>query len=70
MQYIEKNFMEVDYNTLVQNHVYYNMLSQKNHLNEVVVQWLRIWFFNVEVRSSIPHIYNLGYFDYLGDLIK
>jgi hypothetical protein len=42
MQYIEKNFMEVDYNTLVQNHVYYNMLSQKNHLNEVVVQWLRI----------------------------
>jgi len=70
MQYVEIFFMKVDYNTLVQNHVYYNMLSEKNHLIEVVMQWLRTWLFNVEVRSSIPHTYNLGYFDYSCDLIK
>jgi hypothetical protein len=29
MQYVEKTFMEVDYNMLVQNHVHYNMLSKK-----------------------------------------
>ncbi len=26
--------------------------------------------FNVEVRISSPHSYNLGYLGYLGDLIK
>jgi hypothetical protein len=31
MQYLEKKIMEVDYNMLVQNHVYYNMLSKDNH---------------------------------------
>jgi hypothetical protein len=36
----------------------------------VVVQWLKIWLFNVEVRSSSPHTYNLGYLGYLSDLIK
>jgi hypothetical protein len=29
VQYIEKQFMEVDYNMLIQNHVHYNMLSKK-----------------------------------------
>jgi hypothetical protein len=29
MQYVEKKFMEVDYNMLVQNYVYYNMLCKK-----------------------------------------
>jgi hypothetical protein len=37
MQYIEKNFMEIDYNMLIQNHVYYNTLSKKNHLMEGIV---------------------------------
>jgi hypothetical protein len=36
----------------------------------MVVQLLRIWFLNVEVRNSIPHICNLSYFGYLGDLIR
>jgi len=29
VQYVEKKFMEVDYNMLVQNHVHYNMLFKK-----------------------------------------
>ncbi len=29
MQYVEKKFMEIDYDMLVQNHVYYNMLLKK-----------------------------------------
>ncbi len=29
MQYVEKTFIEVDYNMLVQNHVYYNILPKK-----------------------------------------
>jgi hypothetical protein len=29
VQYVEKKFMEIDYNMLIQNHVYYNMLSKK-----------------------------------------
>jgi hypothetical protein len=32
MQYVEKKFMKVDYNMLVQNHVYYNVLCKTNHL--------------------------------------
>jgi len=28
MHYVEKKFMKVDYNMLVQNHVYYNTLSK------------------------------------------
>jgi hypothetical protein len=36
----------------------------------VVVQWLRIWLLNVEVRNSSPHTCNLGYLGYLGDLIR
>jgi hypothetical protein len=32
MQYVEKKFMKIDYNMLVQNHVYYNMLSKKSTL--------------------------------------
>jgi hypothetical protein len=35
-----------------------------------MLQWLRIYFLNVKVRSSRPHTYNLGYFGYLNDLIK
>jgi hypothetical protein len=35
----------------------------------VVVQWLKIWLLNVEVRSLSPYTYNLGYLD-LGDLIR
>jgi len=38
--YVEKKFMQVDYNMLVQNHVHYNYVVQKNHLMGVVVQWL------------------------------
>jgi hypothetical protein len=29
MQYVEKHFMEVDYNMLFQNHVHYNYVIQK-----------------------------------------
>jgi hypothetical protein len=29
VQYVENKFMEIDYNMLVQNHVYYNILSKK-----------------------------------------
>jgi hypothetical protein len=29
VQYVEKKFMEIDYNMLVHNHVNYNMLSKK-----------------------------------------
>jgi len=29
VQYVEKKFMKIDYNMLVQNHVHYNMLSKK-----------------------------------------
>jgi hypothetical protein len=69
MQYVEKKFMEIDYNMLVQNHVHYNMLSKTFHLMGCL-QWLKTWFLNVEVRNSSPHIYNLGYVGYLGDLIR
>jgi len=61
--------MEVDYNMLVQNHVHYNMLSKKSPYG-MVVQWLRIWLFNVEVKSSSPHTCNVCYLGYLGDLIR
>jgi hypothetical protein len=30
--YVEKRFMEIDYNMLVQNHVHYKYVVQKNHL--------------------------------------
>jgi len=30
---------------------------------------VKIWF-NVKVKSSSPHTCNLGYRDYLGDLIR
>jgi len=69
MQCVEKNFMKVDYNMLVQNHVYYNTLS-KNSTYGVAVQCLRTWLLNVEVRSLSPHTCNLGYLGYLGYLIK
>jgi hypothetical protein len=69
MQYIEKKFMKIDYNTLIQNHVYYNMLPKKSPYG-VVVQWLRTWLFNVKVKSSSLHTCNLGYLGYLGDLIR
>jgi len=62
--------MEVDYKMLVQNHVYYNMLWKKKSPYGVVVPWLRIRLLNVKVRSSSPHICNLGYLGYLDDLIK
>ncbi len=29
MPYVEKTLMEIDYNMLVHNHIYYNMLSTK-----------------------------------------
>jgi hypothetical protein len=29
---VEKKFMEVNYNMLVQNHVHYKYVVQKNHL--------------------------------------
>jgi hypothetical protein len=49
--------------------VYYNMLSKKAPYG-VVVQWLKIWLFNVEVRSSNPHTCNLSYLNYLSELIR
>jgi len=36
----------------------------------MVVQWLRTWLFDVEVRSSSPHTCNLGSLGYLADLIR
>jgi hypothetical protein len=64
MQYVEKTFMEIDYNMLVQNQVHYIILSQTKSPYGVVV------LLNVEVRNSSFHSYNLGYLGYLGDLIK
>jgi hypothetical protein len=32
VQYVEKKFIGVDYTMLIQNHVYYNMLSKENTL--------------------------------------
>jgi hypothetical protein len=61
--------MEVHNNMLVQNPIYYNMLSKKSPYG-VMVQWLKTWLLNVEVRSSNPHTCNLGYLGYLGDLIR
>jgi hypothetical protein len=69
MQYVEKTFMEVDYNMLIQNHVHYNYVVKKITLWGGV-QWLKTWLFNVEVRNSNPHIYNLGYFGYSCDQIR
>ncbi len=60
--------MEVDYIMLVQNYVYYDTLSKNNHM--VVVQWLKTWLLNVEVKSSSPYTYILGYLGYFGDLIR
>jgi hypothetical protein len=62
--------MEIDYDMLVQNHVHYNMLSKNKLHYGVVVQWLKTWFFNVEVKNSSPHTCNLSYIGYLNDLIK
>jgi len=68
VQHVEKKVMKVDYNMLFQNHVHYNMLSKKITLwgGGAMVKDL----INVEVRSSSPHTWNLGYLGYLGDLIK
>ncbi len=68
MQHVEGKVMEVDFNMLLQNHVHYNKLSKKITLwgGGAMVKDL----INVEVRSSSPHTYNLGYLGYLGDLIK
>jgi hypothetical protein len=57
--------MKIDYNMLLQNHVHYNILSKKITLwgGGAMVKEL----INVKVKSSSPHICNLGY---LGDLIK
>jgi len=45
------------------------MFSKKSPYG-VVMQWLTMWLLIVKVRSSSPHTYNLGYFGYLGDLIR
>ncbi len=68
MQHVEGKVMEVDFNMLLQNHVHYNKLSKKITLwgGGAMVKDL----INVEVRSSSPHTYNLGYLGYLGDIIK
>ncbi len=44
MQYVEKKFVEVDYNMLIQNHVYYNMLSKK----------ITLWGGVIMVKDLIP----------------
>jgi len=68
MQHVEKQFMEIDYNMLFQNHVHYNMLSKKITLwgGGAMVKDL----INVEVKSSSPHTCNLSYLGYLRNLIK
>jgi hypothetical protein len=68
VQHVEGKVMEVDFNMLLQNHVHYNKLSKKITLwgGGAMVKDL----INVEVRSSSPHTYNLGYLGYLGDIIK
>jgi hypothetical protein len=55
--------MEVDYNMLVHNHVRYNMLFKK----------ITLWGGGAmvkDLKSSRPHICNLVYLGYLGDLIR
>jgi len=37
MQYVEKNFMEIDYNMLVQSHVHYNYVVKKYHVKGKIV---------------------------------
>jgi len=57
MQYIEKKFMEIDYNMLVQNHVHYNVLFKK----------ITLWGGGAmvkDLKSSRPHICNLVYLGY------
>jgi hypothetical protein len=67
--HVEKQFMEIDYNMLVQDHVHYKYVVLENHL-------LRWWCM---VKDLTPQcggeefkspIYNLGYLGYLGDLIR
>jgi hypothetical protein len=74
MQYVEKNFMKVNYNMLIQNHVYYNMLSKKITLwgGGAMVKDLISQCGGEEFKSphSNPHICNLGYLGYLGDIIR
>ncbi len=43
MQHVEKKFMEVDYNMLVQNQCLSQYVLQKIIPYGVVVQWLRTW---------------------------
>jgi hypothetical protein len=62
--------MEVDYNVLVQKSCSLQYVVKEKSPYGVVVQWLSTWLFNVEVKSSSPHICNLGYLGYLGDLIR
>ncbi len=44
MQYVEKKFMEIGYNMLIQNHVYYNILSKK----------ITLWGGGAMVKDLIP----------------
>jgi len=67
VQYVEKKFIEVNYNMLIQNHVHYNYIITKPSYG-LVVQLLKIWFLNVKVRNSSLHTCNIGYLGYLGDL--
>jgi hypothetical protein len=70
MQYVEKKFIKVDYNMLIQNHVHYNILFKKITLwgGDALVKDLTPQCGCEEYLS--PHTYNLGYLGYLGDLIK
>ncbi len=56
MQYVEKKFIEIDYNMLVQNHVYYNMLFKIITLcgDGVMVKDLTPQFGSEELKS--PHL--------------
>jgi hypothetical protein len=70
MQYVEKKFMEKIITICSSKIMFITICYQKKSPYGLVVQWLRTWLLNVEVRSSSPHICNLGYLSYLGDLIR
>ncbi len=62
--HVEKNFMEVHYNILVQNHVHYKYVFHEYHVMSG----------GAMVKDLTPkcggEACNLGYLGYLGDLIR
>jgi hypothetical protein len=70
VQYVEKNswkFIIIYYWSKI---MFITIMMSKKSLYGVVVQWLKNWLLNVDVRNSSPHTCNLGYLGYLGDLFR